>query len=147
MAHALIIAIAKVTIPNYKSYCDGRKIRPVVSHLIETTGINLGNGAGIPELIRFQDHFNQYKIVVYVGLDCDSIMFERQVEASERLNLLYDEVTHYHVIGNLTAAMAKRYVCKACGKGCRHDIMHTCNRTCSDCMTIEGNKGIVGDID
>ena len=36
-------------------------------------------------------------------------MFEGQVEASERLNVLYDEVTrHYQVIGNLTAAMAKR---------------------------------------
>ena len=43
-------------------------------------------------------------------------MFEGQVETSERLNLLYDEVTrHYHVIGNLTAAMAKGYVFKVSG--------------------------------
>jgi hypothetical protein len=41
---------------------------------------------------------------------------------------------HYHVIGNLTAAMAKRFVCKACGNGCHRDIMHTCDQTCSDCM-------------
>ena len=47
----------------------------------------------IPELELFQDHFNQYKIVVYAGLNCDSIVFEVQVGASERLNLLYDEVT------------------------------------------------------
>ena len=62
-------------------------------------------------------------------------MFEGQVEASERLNLLYDEVTrHYHVIEILTATIAKRYVCKACGKGCSRDITLTCDRSCSDCM-------------
>jgi hypothetical protein len=54
-------------------------------------------------------------IVVYVGLNYNNIMFEGQVETSERLNLLY-EVTHYHVIGNLTAAIAKRCVkCAARG--------------------------------
>jgi hypothetical protein len=108
LAHDLIIAIAKVTNDTeYKSYRYGRKIRPVVSHLLETTGINLENGARIPELIWFQDHFRQYKIVVYEGLNCDSIMFEGQVDASERLILLYYDVTrHYHVIGNLTGAIA-----------------------------------------
>jgi hypothetical protein len=29
--------------------------------------------------------------------------------------------------------MAKRFVCKACGKGCRTDIKHTCDQTCRDC--------------
>ena len=46
---------------------------------------------------------------MYTGINCDEIMFEGRVEATERLNLLYDEVTrHYHVIGDLTAAMAKK---------------------------------------
>jgi hypothetical protein len=121
--------------PNYKSYRDYRKIHPVVSHLLDTKGIILDNGAGIFELIRFQDQFRQNKIVVYEGLDGDSIMFEGQVESSERLNLLYDDVTrHYHVIGNLTTAMAKRYVCKACAKVCSRDTTHTCDQTCSECM-------------
>ena len=62
-------------------------------------------------------------------------MLEGRVESVERLNLLYYEVTrHYHVIGNLTAAMARRYVCKACGKGCRRDVAHTFDQTCSPCM-------------
>jgi hypothetical protein len=83
LAHALIIAIAKLTNdPNYKAYCQGRKIQPVVDKLLETTGINRDSGAGSPQLIRFQDSFPQYKIVVYVGLNCDSIMFEGQVETS-----------------------------------------------------------------
>ena len=119
MAHAHIIDIAKLTNdPNYKAYIQGRKIYPKVSQLLGTTGISLDNGGGIPELERFQDHFQQYKIVVYTGLNCDEIMYEGSVETSERLNLLYYEVTrHYHVTGNLTEAMAKRFVCKACGKG------------------------------
>jgi hypothetical protein len=62
-------------------------------------------------------------------------MFEWQVETSERINLLYDDVTcHYHVIGNLTGDMAKKFVCNACGKGCERDIMHTCDQKYSDCM-------------
>ncbi len=101
---------------------------PKVDQLLVTTGISCDNGGGIPEC--FQDHFRQYKIVVYTGLNCDEIMFEGHVETSERLNLLYDEVTrHYHVIENLTAAMARGYVCEACGKYCRCDMTHTCDQT------------------
>jgi hypothetical protein len=59
------------------------------------------------------------------------------VESSKRINLLYDDVTqHYHVITNLTGAMAKRNVCRACNKGCSHGVRHMCDQTCSDCMTI-----------
>ena len=47
---------------------------------------------------------------MYQGLGCDDIMFEGQVDASKLINLLYDDVErHYHVITNLTGAMAKRY--------------------------------------
>jgi hypothetical protein len=31
--------------------------------------------------------------------------------------------------------MAKRYVCKACNKGCEQGITHVCNQTCNDCMS------------
>ena len=58
LAHALVRAIAKVDKdPNYKAYIKGRKIRQVVQTLLETTGIDLSNGAGITELVRFQEHF------------------------------------------------------------------------------------------
>jgi hypothetical protein len=41
---------------------DGRwDIRPVVDGLLETTGIDLINGAGLPELTRFQEQFRDYK--------------------------------------------------------------------------------------
>jgi hypothetical protein len=136
LAHALVIAIAKATNdPNYNSLGRGYKIRPAVQNLLATTGIDLSQGAGIPEIERFQEHFGEYKIVVYEGLNCDNIMYEGRVESPTRINLLYDEVTrHYHVIGSLTSAMAKRFVCKGCGKRGHSDTEHKCDQTCSDCM-------------
>jgi len=110
LAHALIISIAKVeNDADYNAYRKGRKIRQVVQTLLETTGIALSNRAGIPELVRFQEHIRQYKIVVYRGLSCDDIMFEGQVDSLKRLNILYDEVEqYYHVIANIPGAMAKK---------------------------------------
>jgi hypothetical protein len=136
LAHAILIAIARVNNDsNYNAYRKGRKIRPAVENLLETTGIDLSKGAGIPELARFQEYFCDYKIVVYRGPNCDNIMFEGTVESPKRLNLLYDDVQrHYHVITSLTGAMARRYVCKACNKGCKRDASHVCDQTCSDCM-------------
>ena len=44
-------------------------------------------------------------------------MFEVQVDSRKRINLLYNDVERqYHVITNLTGAMARTYVCKACNK-------------------------------
>lgn len=117
------------------SYRQGRKTRPIFQQVLETTCIDLDNGAGIPELTKFQEHFHDYKIVVYEGLNCDSIMFEGQVAFSTRLNLLYDDVTrYYHVIINLTSALAKRYVCKACNTRCKRDVAHICDQTRSDSL-------------
>ena len=114
LAHALVIAIAKVDKdPNFKGCIQGRKILHVDETLLETTGIDLSNGAGIPELVRFQEHFRKYKIFVYRGLSCDNIIFEGQVDSTKRLNILYDDVKrHYHVRTNLTGAMAKQFVCE-----------------------------------
>jgi len=136
VAHALIIAIARVeNDANHKAYRQGPKIRPVVQTLLKETGIDLTSGGGIPELIRFQEHFRDYKIVVYLGLGWGDIMYEGQVDSSKHLNLLYDDVErHYHVITNLTGAMAERYICNACHKICRRDITHVFDQTCSDCM-------------
>jgi len=65
-AHAIIIEIAKVeNDPDYKAYRKGRKIRPVVQNLLDKTALNLSGGGGIPELIKFQEHFRQYKITVF----------------------------------------------------------------------------------
>ena len=66
LAHALIVAIARVDNDgNYTAYRKGRKVRAVVQTLLQGTGIDLTSGVGIPELIRFQEHFRDYKITVY----------------------------------------------------------------------------------
>jgi hypothetical protein len=45
LVDALVIAMAKVeNDPKYKAYRQGRKIRPEVQCLLETTGIDLSNG-------------------------------------------------------------------------------------------------------
>ena len=70
LAHALIIAITRLNNdPNYTPYRRGNRVRPLVKELLDASGIDLKNGAGIPELIRIQEHFRlEYKIVVYAGL-------------------------------------------------------------------------------
>jgi len=89
LAHALIIAIARLhNDPNYTSYRKGFKIRPVVDQLLETTGIDLKNGGGIPELTRFRELFHEYKIVIWCGLNCDS-MYQGHVESDKRINVLF----------------------------------------------------------
>ena len=39
------------------------------------------------------------------------------------------------MITNFTEAMAKRYVCRACNKGCSIGVRHMCDQNCSECMT------------
>jgi hypothetical protein len=88
LAHAIVIAIAKVTNdPNYNAYRRGRKIFPAVQTLLEKTGINVDNGGGIPELIRFQEHFKEYRTVVYDGLNCGQILFDGKIVSPKSLNL------------------------------------------------------------
>jgi hypothetical protein len=118
LAQALVIAIAKVqNDTNYEAYRKGRKIRPEVQRLLERTGIDLSSGGGIPELERFQDHFtDQYKIVVYGGLNSDSISRASSTRRKDSIFYCMMQIVT-HVINNLTGAMAKCFVCHACGKG------------------------------
>ena len=114
LAHALKIGIASVhNDANYTAYRRGRNISPVVQALLKETGIDLTRSEGFTELNHFHEHFRDYKIVVYQGLWSYDLMFEGQVDSSKHLNLIYDDVErHYHVITNLTSAMAKRYYVK-----------------------------------
>ena len=120
MVHALVIAKAKVDgDPNYESYRRGYKTRPIVNRLLETTGTDLSRGGGVPELLRFQEHFKEDRIVVFGGLNCEGIYYDGQVEFEKRINLVYDVCRHCHVINSLTGALTRQYVCRGCNKGCR----------------------------
>ena len=108
----------------------------MVNSLLETTGIDLSRGGGVPELMRLQEHFKEYRIVVFGGLNCEDIYFDGQVKSEKRINLVYDDVNrHFHVINNLTGAMAREYVCRGCNKGCERGVTHKCGETCSDCKS------------
>ena len=50
LAHALLRMIVRLNNPNYKAYRQDRNKRPAVRQLFGTTGIDLKNGARIPEL-------------------------------------------------------------------------------------------------
>jgi hypothetical protein len=74
LVHALIIVETRLDNNDYyKPSRDEWKIRPIVDNLNEATGIDLRNGRGIPELVRFQEHFREYRIVVFGGLNCGHI--------------------------------------------------------------------------
>ena len=71
LAHALLIAISRVDNDrNYNSYRRGFRLRPLVQNLLETTGIDLSNGVGIPEIIIIQEYFGVYKIILCLWLSC-----------------------------------------------------------------------------
>ena len=61
----------------------------MVPQLLETKGIESKKGGGIPEITKFQEHVHEYKIVVYSGLNFDSIMFQGHVESYKHINHLY----------------------------------------------------------
>jgi len=106
-----------------------------VDHLLATTGIVLTNDGEIPELLKFQGHFKEYRIIVFGGLNCEYIVFDGQVESEKRINLLHDDVTHhYHGITSVTGAHSRQYFCKG-NKGCESGVMHRCQETCSDCVS------------
>ena len=108
-----------------------------MDRLLATTGIDLANGREIPEIIKFQEHFKENRIVVFGGLNCDDIVFDGQVESEKRINLLYDYVSkHYHVRNNFTGAVTRRYVCRGYNNGRKSGVTYRCQETCSDCMTI-----------
>lgn len=63
---------------------------------------------------------------MFSGLRCNGIMFDGQVARPQRINFLYDGA-HYHVIVNLTAAMAREYFCPACNKVYKIGSQHRCD--------------------
>ena len=107
LAHAIIATAKEENDPDYKSHRKCRKIHPVVQKLLAETGISLSEGGGIAQLIKFEEHFRQYKITVYRGLACKGVNLEGQVDSPKKIYLLYVDVEqHYHLIMNITGAMA-----------------------------------------
>jgi hypothetical protein len=81
--------------------------------------------------------FQKSRFVVFGDLKCNDIVFDKHVENEKTINVLYDDVSkHYHVLGNLTGALTRRYDCRGCNKGCKRGVMNKCQETCIDCMSV-----------
>ena len=130
---SLILAMARVNgDPKYPSYRDGRGMKKPVEDLLKASGVNLCNAGVFKELQQFQEHLSDYKIIVYVGLNTDWVMFSGNSVSSKKLYLLYDAKNkHYNVITNLKAAMRKRYICNACDA--LYDLTHKCDKVSTLC--------------
>jgi len=107
-----------------------------VHHLLATADIDLTNGGGIPELMKFQEHFKEHRIVVFGELNCEDIVFDVQVESEKKIDWFYDVSHHYHVINNFTGGLTRKYVCRGCNGGCKSGVTHRCEETCSDRMSL-----------
>ena len=93
--------------------------------------MDLSNGGSLQELAQFQEYLSHYKIV-FSGLSPDKVMFAGNYLSSKKLYLLYNaDTTHYSVITNIKAAMAKKYICNACDT--LYDFTHKCDKTCALC--------------
>jgi len=53
----------------------------------------MGFKSAFKGLMKFQEHFKEYRIVVFGELNCEYIVFDGQVESEKRINLIYDDVT------------------------------------------------------
>jgi hypothetical protein len=92
LAHTLIIAKANLDHDlNYTSYRREYKISPVVKQLLQVTGIDLRHGGGITEIVKFQEYFKDFRIVVFGGLNCADVFFDGQTESKKRINLPYGD--------------------------------------------------------
>ena len=110
LAHALIIAIAKVNDDSkFKSYSNGYCLTEPVEKLLNACGVDLSNGGGFDELQQFQQYLSDYKIIVFDGLNPDRVIFSGNSLSTKKLYHLHDRDSgHYNVITNLKGAMAKK---------------------------------------
>jgi hypothetical protein len=136
LAHALVLAMAKVNNdPNYVSCTEGRKLKKPAQDLLLASGVQLDNEGGIEELAQIQNFLPGYKIIVYDGLSPNRVMFSRNTDFPNKLNLLHDsENKNYDIITNITGAMAKRHTCNGCDMLC--DYTHKCDKVCLLCSTV-----------
>ncbi|XP_031338670.1 uncharacterized protein LOC116167447, partial [Photinus pyralis] len=137
LPRALVVAIANTTDdPDYQNIRkDIAQIQyKKAKQLMQEADIEIGrNGAGLPELEKFQSHLNNFKIVVYnYGSKGRDLIFEGDSEATLKINLLYYN-NHYNVITSLTAAFACVYFCDKCHVGYNNKFDHKCVGVCSSC--------------
>lgn len=137
LPRALVTAVAYVDKdPGYKKVRKdvGKEQLKRAQKLMEGADIQIPlEGAGVPELQKFQQQLKGYKIVVYqYGTKGRDVMFEG-LEGEKNLNLIFHD-GHYNVITSLTAAFVCRYYCENCRIPYDHKKDHRCWKSCPACQ-------------
>jgi hypothetical protein len=103
--------------------------------LLTKTDVKIGDeGAGLPEIRKFQQHLTKYKITVYEydNVNNAKLLFEGP-DAPLMINLLHQN-KHFNVITSLTSAFACKYYCEECHVSVSHKDRHRCRAVCQACM-------------
>lgn len=141
LPRALVVAIAHCTKdPLYKAIRQDRKERQKIKadQLMREAGVEIPpEGAGIPQLERFQAYLTDYKIIVYnYNTRGRDLYFEGENENAElKLNLLFNR-GHYNVITSLTGVFGCNYYCESCHVPYKNRFEHKCNNVCYACKTV-----------
>lgn len=139
LPRAIVVAKAYVKKdPDYQAIRKDRKKRQTIKaeKLMAKARVQIPvEGAGIPELGKFQDHLKKYKITVYNynSKGRDVYFSGGNPEASLKINLLFHE-GHFNVITSLTSAFACKYFCEACHVGYEKLYKHKCSSLCAACL-------------
>ena len=84
LAYALIIGMARLNGDlMYQSYRHGYGLKKPVYDLLKVSGVDLSNGGGFRNLQKFQEHFSDYKIIVFDGLNPDRFIFSGNCLSAE----------------------------------------------------------------
>jgi G:T-mismatch repair DNA endonuclease (very short patch repair protein) len=137
LPRALVVAMA-----NIEKDPEFRKVRRDIGKiqtkrtkdLMSQAGVTIPeDGAGLPELQKFQRYLKEYKIVVYkYGSKGRDVIFEG-TESNKKLNLIHHE-GHYNVVTSLTAAFACGYYCEDCHVPHNNKNRHRCGGMCPGCF-------------
>jgi hypothetical protein len=105
-------------------------LKKPVDDLLNESSVDVINDRDLEELREFQEYLSDYKIVAFVALRHDRVIFSGNSLSAKQLYLLYDrESRHYNVITNLKADMAKRYIYNGCNT--LYDYTNKCDKSCS----------------
>lgn len=116
----------------------GKRQTKKANRLMAKSRVEIGeDGAGLPELEKFQSYMTNYKITVYNydGKGREVYFRGEPSHAQYKINLLFHK-GHYNLITSLTGAFACQHYCESCNVPYERAYEHRCSSKCADCITI-----------
>ena len=103
---------------------------------LEKTGINLDREWVLQNSLNFCNILYTESSYFEAGIVKTYCSMDRSKHKRELTSFVMRSYVITNVIVSVTGAMAKRYVCKACNKGCYMYVTHKCQQACSGCMSV-----------